>query len=172
MENSKDEIAFGVMTRGLYLDISGYPWAVVPDTRKGEVPQRALTVDIASVIVNGALDEEAAAKLFREALDAWEFDKAPAGVDAVMQSDRLVAAPACVAIKNQEALAGLYWIDRNLESARRRLEERDDSLLEISPAERARVVDAAGRADVVRDRIALVTGGAQGIGEEIVRSLA
>jgi NAD(P)-dependent dehydrogenase (short-subunit alcohol dehydrogenase family) len=34
------------------------------------------------------------------------------------------------------------------------------------------VVDAAGRADVVRDRIALVTGGAQGIGEEIVRSLA
>ncbi|MDR1411481.1 MAG: SDR family NAD(P)-dependent oxidoreductase [Spirochaetaceae bacterium] len=170
--NGEDEIVFGVLVRGLYLDISGCPWVVVPDPGKGGVPRQALTVDIASVLVDGAPDEEAAAKLLREAFDAWEFDKAPAGLDAIMQSDRMVAAPACVAIKNREALAGLYWVGRDLESARLRLEKQDDSLLEISPAEPARVVNAAERADVVRGRIALVTGGAQGIGEEIVRSLA
>jgi sorbitol-6-phosphate 2-dehydrogenase len=172
IENEESEIVFGVLIRGLYLNISGYPWIVISDSGATEAPQRALTVDIASVLVDGAPDEDAAAKLFREALDAWEFDKAPAGVDAIMQSDRQVIAPSCVAIKNREAFAGFYWIDRDLESARQRREKRDDSLLEINPVESVRVVNATERADVVRNRIALVTGGAQGIGEEIVRSLA
>jgi sorbitol-6-phosphate 2-dehydrogenase len=170
--NGESEIPFGALTRGLYLDISGHSWIVIPDYEAEEAPQQALTVDIASVLVDGVLDEEAAAKLFREAFDAWEFDKAPAGVDAIMQSDRRVIAPSCVAIKNREVLAGLYWIDGTLESVRQRLKNRDDSFLEISPAEPVRVVDAAKRADVVRNKIVLVTGGAQGIGEEIVRSLA
>ena len=170
--NEESKISFGVLTRGLYLDISGRSWIVIPDHEAGEAPQQALTMDIVSVLVDGALDEEAAAKLFREAFDAWEFDKAPAGVDAIMQSDRRIIAPSCVAIKNREAIAGLYWIDRTLESARQRLKNRDDSFLEISPAEPVRVVNAAKRADVVRNKIVLITGGAQGIGEEIVRSLA
>ena len=171
IENEESEIVFGMLIRGLYLNISGYPWIVISASGAAEAPQRALTVDIASVLVDGAPDEDAAAKLFREALDAWEFDKAPAGVDAIMQSDRRITAPSCVAIKNREILAGLYWIDGTLESARQRLKNRDDSFLEISPAEPVQVVNAAKRVDVVRNKIVLVTGGAQGIGEEIVRSL-
>ncbi|MDR2784505.1 MAG: SDR family oxidoreductase [Treponema sp.] len=170
--NGESEVVFGMLVRGLYLDVSGYSWTVIPDTGNGEVPQRALTVDIAPVLVNGALNEEAAAKLFREALNAWKFDKAPAGVDAILQSGHQVIAPSCVAICDRETLVGLYWIDRNLESVRKRLKDREDSYLEINPAEPVQVVNAADRAAVVRNKIALVTGGAQGIGEEIVRSLA
>jgi sorbitol-6-phosphate 2-dehydrogenase len=131
-----------------------------------------LTVDIASSIENDVFNEEAVAKVFQEALDAWQFDKAPAGVDAILQSGERLKAPSCVAIKSREAFIGLYWIDRNLEAVRKRLENRDDSLLEIESIEPVPVVNAAERACVVRNKIALVTGGAQGIGEEIVRSLA
>jgi sorbitol-6-phosphate 2-dehydrogenase len=131
-----------------------------------------LTVDISSALNDGALDEEAAARQLREAMEAWEFDHAPSGVDAMTQDDKRITAPSCVAIKNHEALAGVYWIDRNLDAARQRCEKRDDSLLDIRAPEPVRVVSAADRAGVVRDRIAVVTGGAQGIGEEIVLSLA
>jgi sorbitol-6-phosphate 2-dehydrogenase len=132
-----------------------------------------LTVDISTILADGAFDEEAAARQFREAFEAWEFDKAPAGVDAILRSgDRRIIAPSCVAVNNGEALIDIYWIGRNLDAARQRCEARDDSFLEIAPAEPVRTLNAADRAGVVRDRIAVVTGGAQGIGEEITRSLA
>jgi sorbitol-6-phosphate 2-dehydrogenase len=168
------EFFFGALIRGLYLTISGYSWIAVPGGAEdaADVPRRALTVDIAAVVIHGVLDEEAAAKLFREALDAWEFEKAPSGVEAILQSDRQLPAPSCVAVKNREALVCLYWIDRTLDSVRLRLKERDDSYLEFTPAKPVRLVNAAERADVVRNKIALVTGGGQGIGGEIARSLA
>jgi sorbitol-6-phosphate 2-dehydrogenase len=168
----ENENCFAVLIRGLYLDISGYSWMVIPDRETADEPTQALTVDIVSVFVDGVLDEEAAAKLFREALDAWKFEKAPAGIDAIIQSDRNIIAPSCMAIKNHETLVCLYWIDRSLEAVRRRFKDRNDSFLEISPVEPVRGVNTAERANVVRNKIALVTGGAQGIGEEIVRGLA
>jgi sorbitol-6-phosphate 2-dehydrogenase len=165
------EVSLGVLIRGLYLNISGRPGVVVSDLAATEIPGRALTVDIAPSLEGEVFNEEAAAKGLQEALDAWKFDKAPAGVDAILHSDSRPSAPSCVAIKDGEALIGLYWIDLTLEAARKRLETRNDSLLEMENPEPAPVINAGERANVVRNKIALVTGGAQGIGEEIVRGL-
>jgi sorbitol-6-phosphate 2-dehydrogenase len=75
----------------------------------------------------------------------------------------------CTSYGKPEAL---YWIDNDLDSALKRLSERNDSPRAEVPAVAEAVINAAERARVVKNRVALVTGGAQGIGEEIVRNLA
>jgi sorbitol-6-phosphate 2-dehydrogenase len=66
----------------------------------------------------------------------------------------------------------VFWIDHDLDSTRKRLAAKNDSPRFETPSVTGAVINPAERADVVKNRITLVTGGAQGIGEEIVRNLA
>jgi sorbitol-6-phosphate 2-dehydrogenase len=172
--------AVATIIRGLCINTIKYPWVVVYSPPGDPVSSpEALNVDITTVFEGDVFDEDTAAKIFREALAAWEFERAPAGVEAAAKRGISRKLPACVAVRMGDTTEAVYWIDRNLDLARKRIDEKDLSLLEekLPPQQRgtptaAAKLNAARRADVVRNKIALVTGGAQGIGEEIVRGLA
>jgi sorbitol-6-phosphate 2-dehydrogenase len=148
------------LIRGLCIDLTGRPQIVVCETAKQEkIPARALCMEIGS-----AENEESAAEIIRKAYAAWK-----AGNSA---GDGKVPLPSCAALCANGKAEALFWIDNDFDSARQRLAAQNDTpRVELAAAVGA-VVDAAQRAAVVKNRIALVTGGAQGIGEEIVRNLA
>ncbi len=86
--------------------------------------------------------------------------------------------PGCVVVKSGDSGA-VYWPGASYDEARRRAERGDSSPLPFPPRDRGAAESAtepsgsaADRAKVVEGRIAVVTGGAQGFGEEIVRGLA
>jgi sorbitol-6-phosphate 2-dehydrogenase len=149
---------------------------VVPGSPEA-APSQALTIDISSAWNNDSLDEEAAAKVLSEAYAAWEFEKAPAGADAA-KPELSKKWPSCIVITLGNEPEAVFWIDRDIDSARKRAAEKDASFLEdpVAPApdEEGCPAEASAkdRAEVVKNRIALVTGGAQGFGEQIVLGLA
>ncbi|MDR0758542.1 MAG: SDR family NAD(P)-dependent oxidoreductase [Treponema sp.] len=186
MNNQGEHQNLAAIIRGLYLAAMGKSWVVCQDIRKDPesltIPQEALSVDISPAGDQAASPfrfDEDAAKILNEAFTAWEFERAPSGVEAVTRTTRTRHFPSCMAVKYGDSTQTLYWIDQNLDAVRKRMAERNGALLEVvrdrhfredqSPAPE---LDAAGRSNVVKNRIALVTGGAQGFGEEIVRGLA
>jgi len=149
-----------VLIRGLCIDLTGKPQFVVYEgAGQGKVPVNAMTLEITA-----GETEKNIAEVIIKTYTAWK-----AGKDAMAGK---VLLPSCAAICADGKLAALYWIDNDLDSARKRLTEQNDSPRIESPVILETVINAASRADVVKNRIALVTGGAQGIGEEIVRNLA
>ncbi|MDR1030010.1 MAG: SDR family oxidoreductase [Treponema sp.] len=175
---------FAPIIRGLCINTAGYPWVVMYDSGLEKIPPAALTVDIRSALTEaGTLNEESAAKVFREAYIAWEFDIAPAGVDALVQPKPFKQEPSCVVLKSGDTVKAGYWIDRNLDSAKHRMAKKDDSLLkEALPKDLSMnsswisEFDTAQRVAVVRNKAVLVTGGIKkeekNIGTELVQSLA
>jgi sorbitol-6-phosphate 2-dehydrogenase len=111
--------------------------------------------------------EEAAAFVIRRAYDEWKKSVAANGSD-----DGGIPLPSCVTLCVNGKHEALYWIDENFDSARKRLSEKKASLRVERPPKPDQLLRAGERAEVVKNRVALVTGGAQGIGEEIVRNLA
>ena len=161
------DIFLAPLIRGIGINVSGESRVVVPgDIRSA--PSQALQVDLSAVWDEG-FDESGAAKIFQEAYTAWEFDMAPAGVEAATAHRK--KQPTCVAVKRGETLEAVYWIDEDIDKAEKRRLSQD-----ATPQERAgsRVpgLSALGRNQVAKNKIALVTGGAQGFGAEIVRGLA
>jgi sorbitol-6-phosphate 2-dehydrogenase len=88
--------------------------------------------------------------------------------------------PSCASVVIDGEPAALYWMDDDFDSAQKRCAGHDDT---PRPREKSAESEsdklsvenaymAAERTNVVRNRIALVTGGAQGIGMEIARGLA
>jgi sorbitol-6-phosphate 2-dehydrogenase len=151
------------MIRGLCIDLAGKPQiAVYEPAKEGKAPVRAMSVEIA-----GGDTEEAAAGIIQKAYAAWKTAPLHAASSAGG-----VLIPSCVSLTYDGKPEALYWIGEDLDSARKRLAERNDSPVTAPPAADGRLIDAAARAGVVKNRVALVTGGAQGIGEEIVRNLA
>jgi sorbitol-6-phosphate 2-dehydrogenase len=150
-----------------------------PDTE--EIPPEALVVDIEPALTEMAtVHEESVAKVFREAYTAWEFDLAPAGVDAAIQTNRIRQGPSCVVVKRKDTREGCYWIDRTLDLVKQRMADRNASLLkeqalkDLSPSP-GPVFGAEQRVHVVRNKVVLVSGGMsrnRGIGEALARSLA
>ncbi|MDR2766706.1 MAG: SDR family NAD(P)-dependent oxidoreductase [Treponema sp.] len=183
--NSISPSILAPLVRGLCMHAVNAPRVVV--TGAGSVPAGALTIDLAAAFEkndaegadNGFNSEaEAAAKTMGEAYAAWEFESAPSGADAV-RPEPLKKQPSCIALTRGGENLGVFWIDRDIDAARRRAESRDDSFIEepIPSRDAAEEIIPAGlsaqnRRDVVRNRIALVTGGAQGFGEQIVLGLA
>lgn len=174
-----DHAILAPLVRGLCLNSWGKPLVVVPDPRTNPpIPGEAFSVDLSSALKEDTLDEAGAAKLLAESCASWKFDHSPSGVEALTAKQKPLPLPSCVGItlKGQRAL---YWIGPRLDEARRRAEAGDLSALlgeplqplSSDPSVAPRAADAVGRSDVVRNRIALVTGGAQGFGEEIVRGL-
>lgn len=160
--------AFGsvaALIRGLCIDLTGKPHAVVFQEQGGEVPAAAMKLETVSFgNADSPESAESAAGVIRNAHAAWKSSFPVA-------ADGRVPVPSCAAV----ALGGrsaLFWTGPDLDSARRRLTEQDASPWLETPAVTGKVINTAERAAVVKNRIALVTGGAQGIGEEITRNLA
>lgn len=161
------------LVRGLCLNAAKAPRIVVPGKT---VPRSALSIDLSSAFVKDGegqsfFNEEEAAKTMGEAYAAWKFEMAPSGAEAARSPGTAGKEPSCVALNGENGLLGVYWIDRNLDAARKRREDNDDSCIEEPPPETAGL-SARARGDVVKNRVAVVTGGAQGFGEQISRGLA
>ncbi|MHB9292125.1 sorbitol-6-phosphate 2-dehydrogenase [Hollandina sp. SP2] len=174
--------AIAPIIRGLCINTLGYPWVVMYDPDTKEIPPEALVVDIEPALTEmDTLHEESVAKVFREAYTAWEFDTAPAGVDAAIQPNWIKKGPSCVAVKRKDALEACYWIDRNLDMVKQRMADKNASLLKEKvlhdrPVHSSPVPEfsAVQRVDVVKNKVTLVSGGIsrnRGIGEALVRSL-
>jgi sorbitol-6-phosphate 2-dehydrogenase len=198
MKTQGEHQSLAAIIRGLYLDATKKSWIVCQDTGEDPetlpVPREALVVDIAPAekslrtaqsaapgedqpASSFRFDEEAA-KILHEAFTAWEFERAPSGVEAVTKTTRVRNFPSCIAVKNDESIETLYWIDRDIDAVRKRMERQDGTLLEVTGTRRSMEgdlnpgLDTGSRSNVVKNHIAVVTGGAQGFGEEIVRGLA
>ncbi|GHV76241.1 hypothetical protein AGMMS49942_10620 [Spirochaetia bacterium] len=153
-----DHILIAPLIRGLWINAAGESRIVVPATdAAGSIPAQAVSADLSAAWTGDGFDEVLAAKVLKDAYAVWE----------AAQKGR--AQPSCIRVKVLSGEA-VYWIDRELRSARRRSETADASPLEIGDTDTA--PSAANRSSVVKNKVVLVTGGAQGFGEEIVRGLA
>lgn len=143
MMNNLDHSRAAPLVRGLFLDLHGGPVAIAPLGEGIAEPAETMAAEVPGAF-DGDFDEAGAAKILRDALGAWR-------VSAAGRS-----APAAVTIRDGDLRTTyLPW-----------------SVPQITPGTGAFGLSTAHRNDVVRGRIALVTGGAQGFGEEIVRGLA
>ncbi|GHV04649.1 hypothetical protein FACS189485_10450 [Spirochaetia bacterium] len=161
-----DHILTAPLIRGLWINAAKCLRVVVPAGDAAAVPPQALTVDLRAAWTGDSFDEAWAAKLLRDAYTAWEAKNGAAS-----------AQPSCIRITTPSGDA-VYWIDRDLDSAKKRSVTGDASPLEPGNTNTADSLIAApgasavNRSSVVKNKIVLVTGGAQGFGEEIVRGLA
>ncbi|MDR2494457.1 MAG: SDR family NAD(P)-dependent oxidoreductase [Spirochaetaceae bacterium] len=162
------DIFLAPLIRGIGINVSGESRVVVPG-ETGAVPPQALQVDL-SAVWGERFDESGAAKVFQESYTAWEFDMAPAGVEAAAAPHRKKQ-PTCVAVKRGQSIEAVYWIDEDLDKAERRRLSQDATPQEYAGSVKPDL-SARRRAEVVKNKIALVTGGAQGFGAEIARGLA
>ena len=169
-----DHVITAPLIRGLCIHTTKQPRVVIPESA-GAIPSNALTVDLAAAWDNDNqfFDEERAGKLFQEAYTAWEFELSPAGVEAATQKVIRKKQPTCIAVTVNQSLETLYWIDKDIESAQKRRASRDDTPYDDynTAHEATETLSADHRAGLVKEKVALVTGGAQGIGEAIVRGL-
>jgi sorbitol-6-phosphate 2-dehydrogenase len=172
-EYSIEPVILAPLIRGLCINAAGQPLVVVPGSVQ-ELPSQALKVNMSSLREDQIFDEEVVAKAFREAYTNWEFEIAPSGVEAVSQRMIPKKQPSCIAIEVEQNVKALYWIDRNIDTARKRCAAGDGTPLlvhESQDTSNHTTIAAMERTNVVKDKIALVTGGAQGFGAEIVQGL-
>jgi NAD(P)-dependent dehydrogenase (short-subunit alcohol dehydrogenase family) len=180
----KEYAAIATIIRGLLINAAGYPWVVVYERcerAEETAPADALVVDISPALRDGVLDEEAVSKVFQEACTAWEFDKAPSGVEAAMKQESAKKEPSCIVLKRGAdnvggAIEAFYWIDKDIDAARKRMYGKTASMLEGKlpqphPLATEPKLDAATRADVVQHKIALLEGDTRN-SASIARSLA
>ncbi|MDR0465328.1 MAG: SDR family NAD(P)-dependent oxidoreductase [Treponema sp.] len=147
------------LVRGLCIDVTGKPHIAVFNDWELIVPKTAMKAELKSTD-----SEQAAANIIRSAYYDWKKND--------IKEDGLVSVPSCVAVSIDGRHTGVCWIGEDLDSARKCLDEKKTSPLAEIHAKDNILIDAQKRSDVVKNKIALVTGGAQGIGEEITRNLA
>jgi len=156
------------LIRGLCINLTGKPYFVVTGD-SGAIPKGAMFAALPPFMDAENLPSEKVAEIIHDAYTAWIISSRNT---AVKLKENELALPSCVVVGLNDSKA-FYWIDSDWDSARKRLAEQDASPITASIAANATaMVDPTERAAVVKNRIALVTGGAQGIGEEIVRNLA
>jgi len=153
---------FAVLVRGYCINLTKTPQTVISEVAtEKNVPATAMKVEM-----KDNEDETNAALVIKRAYEAWK--KSDASRDP---GDGKIMLPSCVALYANGKPEALYWIGPDIDSASKRLANKDASP-EILPVQKERIaIDPSERALVVKNKIALVTGGAQGIGEEIVRNL-
>jgi sorbitol-6-phosphate 2-dehydrogenase len=145
------------LLRGLCINAAGKPQCVVCEETKGDaIPEGAMVFSVGE----GESDEKAS-EAVRAAYSTWKKD-AVAGK---------ITLPSCAALCDNGKPLALYWTDNDFDAAKKRQTERNASPREEAVVEEGTVIDPADRAALFKNRVALVTGGAQGIGEEIVRNL-
>jgi sorbitol-6-phosphate 2-dehydrogenase len=153
---------FALLIRGFCVNLSKRPQTLISETAaEGNVPADAMKAEIGN-----EENEKSIAGIIQKSYEAWEKTMANGS-----RREGKILVPSCVALYVNGKAETLYWVDQDIDSARKRLSEKDASP-EILPVYKDRIIiDPSDRAFVVKNRIALVTGGAQGIGEEIVRNL-
>jgi hypothetical protein len=91
--------SLAAIIRGLYLDVTGKSWIVCQDMGDLEsltIPSEAIVIDITSAADQWTLPfqfDEDVAKILHEAFTAWEFDRAPSGVEALTKTTRTKSFP-------------------------------------------------------------------------------
>lgn len=151
-----DPAFFAPLARGLYLEAFGRGLCLARGGA-GPTPPDALEV---RVDAKGKADAEAAAaEAFAGALAEWRSGRGTPSM------------PGCLVVRTGETSAS-FWPGMSYDEARHRADGLDASPLPLPPRAASRGGSARGREGVVEGRVALVTGGAQGFGEEIVRGLA
>ena len=162
------------LIRGLYINATNAPCIVLAGTRNA--PKNALSIDLESVFSDdNTFNEQTAAKALSEAYAAWEFEISPSGTDP---GQVVKKQPSSIVLKRGAETLGVFWIDRDLDSASRRRENMDGSFMEeiLPPALDTDSVSSgltsSLRNNVVKNRVVVVTGGAQGFGEQICMGLA
>ena len=154
----------GTLIRGFCLNLCGRPQIVVYED-PGETVNLNSIMDSDGVMkleIGPDVNEDNAGDLIRKAYDAWKKPVTASGI----------ILPSCAALRANGKTEALYWIDGDIDSARKRLLEKYTAPRIENAVKTGDTVKPEERASVVKNRIALVTGGAQGIGEEIVRNLA
>ena len=141
------------LIRGAAIQRAGKPWTVRFLGKEAPSSQSAVR------IVIDTDDEKAAAEIVHKAFDTVKEggkNAIPAIVEAVYKGENafFITAPDMSSLKAAESGTAASWPIDNAE-----------------PAKTGNEVCPSCRADVVKNKIALVTGGAQGFGEEIVRGL-
>jgi len=145
------------LARGLYLEAFGRSLVLVPGPLPAS-PSEALEVELAADAARTS-GEPSAAEAFAKALAAWRGARTPGSM------------PGCVVVFS-DGSSSAYWPGFGVDEARLRAEKGDASPIPLPTPVVRDSLSARGRSGVVEGRIALVTGGAQGFGEEIVRGLA
>jgi sorbitol-6-phosphate 2-dehydrogenase len=166
------------LVRGLCVDLTGRPHFVISEEGSAlapaEIPAGAMRAAISAQELLANLPAENtvknAAEIIRAAYASWKAENCPGAVCGAENGK--VPLPSCVALCDKGAAWALFRTGGDFDSARKRLGEKNAPPLIESAAESSPVIKPEQRAEVVKNRIVLVTGGAQGIGEEIVRNLA
>jgi len=169
-----------VLLRGLCIDLAGKGQTIVCEDA-GVVAKSVADGVVKGVAASGTVNasalkleigteesEEKAAEIIRKTYKTWKDSMHASGGPG----NENVLIPGCVSLCASGRNQAIFWIDGDPDSARKRLAEKN-AAPQIEPkAKTGTLLNSEERANVVKNRIALVTGGAQGIGEEIVRNLA
>ncbi|MDR2542726.1 MAG: SDR family NAD(P)-dependent oxidoreductase, partial [Treponema sp.] len=149
---------FASLIRGFVINLTNKPFIVTTDSAGNElVSSRAMCIE-----VSPNESEESAAAIIRNTYNDWK--KSNPGMDGK------IILPSCVKFTTNGKVEAVYWINNDFDSVQKRITQKDDSPIIETPFT-ANMTISDERANVVKNKIALVTGGAQGIGEEIVRNL-
>ena len=153
---------FAVLVRGFCVNLSNTPQTVIFESvAEGSAPASAMKVEIG----NGE-DETSTANAIQRSYEAWKKSNALNG-----SNEGKILLPSCVALCANGKTETLYWIGSDIDSALKRFAKKDATPEFLPVLKGGIAIDPSERALVVKNKIALVTGGAQGIGEEIVRNL-
>ena len=159
-----------VLMRGFFISLTGKPCVVIGEMNAKHAPDAAMKVEICCTE-----SEESIADAVRRTYDIWK----KSALRGAHQKGR-IPLPSCIAFCLNDKVKALFWRGDDLDSVRKRIAEKDASPVtetiavsgakdQIDPSD---LIDPMERVAVLKNKITLVTGGAQGIGEEIARNLA
>ncbi len=158
------------LIRGLYLHITGQSVVVVPGTT---ITTTECQIDVRPAMEHEHIDELMAAKILSETCESWIFEHTPSGVDALQAKGAPQRLPSYVQVQTTSDIF-TFWIDWDLDHCRERIQRLDTQPLEVPPKTDTTTNYEQlfqNRTRVAKGKIALVTGGAQGFGEELVQGL-
>lgn len=158
--------------RGMLIDLTGKPQCVrCEPAGDGIIPDGAMCVETNGVEIGAEESEKNITGIIRRAYDEWK----KSAVNNATEGSVLI--PSCAVLSINGKPEVLYWTGEDFDSASKRFKEknaapREEIFVKTASTGSVNIVEPADRALVVKNRVTLVTGGAQGIGEEIVRNLA
>jgi len=160
------------LIRGLCINLTGKPQTVVYESENTALlPPNAMKIEL-----NPDETEQSTAVIIGKAYENWNENLRKTGFQDNSGSPcDFIAVPSCAALWVNGKKEALFWMDDDPGSAKKRLIDKNSDprkTVAVNGNINMKTLQVKDRAEVVKNRIALVTGGAQGIGEEIVRNLA